>query len=173
MFLAVLEYDTDAERKRIDYAMERWQSKIKIQKLKGTILLLDADNDTIDEFVEDLNSRIEKSEHKVNIYEMKQYQADIEKNVKRLSYKTEVNKKSLEKFLNYLMAKLGASFEFSSGFGKIYKIYTKKGQAKLEIILSDEKPEITIKINAEGYGEVVEFILKKIDIEMKMFLGSE
>jgi len=68
MYMLVLDYESDAERKRIDYAIERWQNKLKISKPKGTIIIIDGRQDKIDEFVEDLCSRLEGSEKKVRIH---------------------------------------------------------------------------------------------------------
>ena len=47
MFLLILDYETDAERKRIDYAIERWQNKLKISKPKGTIIVIDGKQEQI------------------------------------------------------------------------------------------------------------------------------
>ena len=173
MFLLILDYETDAERKRIDYAIERWQNKLKISKPKGTIIVIDGKQERIDEFVEDLCSRLGKSEEKVKIHKISSYVPDIEKNVKTIAYQTTEQRDFLEKFIDYLMAKLSASYEYSSKIGKIYKVYTKKGQAKLEIILKDKEAGTDVNIAIDGYGEVVEFISVKIDNEMNTFLGGK
>ena len=54
MFLLILDYESDAERKRIDYAIERWQSKLKISKPKGTIIVLDGKQEIIDDICSSL-----------------------------------------------------------------------------------------------------------------------
>ena len=173
MFLLILDYETDAERKRIDYAIERWQNKLKISKPKGTIIVIDGKQDRIDEFVEDLCSRLEKSEEKVKIHRISKYAPEIEKNVKTIAYQTKEQRDFLEKFIDYLMAKLSASYEYSSKIGKVYKVYTKKGQAKLEIVLRDRGEGTDVNIAIDGYGEVVDFISAKIDNEMNTFLGGK
>jgi len=173
MFLLILDYETDAERKRIDYAIERWQNKLNISKPKGTIIVIDGKQERIDEFVEDLSSRLEKSEEKVKVSKISTYSPEIEKNVKTVAYQTTEQRDFLEKFIDYLMAKLSASYEYSSKIGKIYKVYTKKGQAKLEIILQDKDTGTDVNIAIDGYGEVVDFISVKIDNEMNTFLGGK
>ncbi len=173
MFLLVLDYETDAERKRIDYAIERWKDKLKIKKPKGTILVIDGKQERIDEFVEDLCARLESSEEKVKIHRLSKYAPEIEKNVKTIAYQTTEQREFLEKFIDYLMAKLNASYEYGSKIGKIYKVYTKKGQAKLEITLQDRDKGTDITIAIDGYGEVVDFISDKIDNEMNTFLGGK
>ena len=172
MFLLTLDYESDAERKRIDYAIERWQNKLKISKPKGTIVVIDGKPDKIDEFIEDLCSRLEKSEKKVKVHKISDYEPEIEKNIKKIEYHTKEQRDFIEKFIDYLMAKISASFEYKSKIGKVYKLYTKKGQAKLEIILRDGSEGTDITIAIDGYGDVVDFIKNKIDNEMSTFLGG-
>jgi hypothetical protein len=173
MFLLILDYESDAERKRIDYALERWQNKLKISKPKGTIIIIDGKQDKIDEFVEDLCSRLEESEKKVKVHKISDYAPEIEKNVKKISYQTKEKRDFIEKFIDYLMAKISASFEYNSKIGKVYKLYTKKGQANLEIILRDGSEGTDVTIEIDGFGDVVDFIKNKIDNEMSTFLGGK
>ena len=173
MFLLILDYESDAERKRIDYALERWQDKLKINKPKGTIVIIDGKQEQIDDFVEDLCARLEKSEEKVKVHRLSSYSPEIEKNVKTVTYQTTEQRGFLEKFIDYLMAKLSASYEFNSKIGKVYKVYTKKGQAKLEVALKNTDDGTDIVIAVDGYGEVVEFLKNKIDNEMNVFLGGK
>ena len=173
MFLLILDYESDAERKRIDYAIERFHKRLIISKPKGTIILIDGKQDRIDEFIEDLCSRLEESEKKVKVHKISEYEPEIEKNVKKISYKTKEKRDFIEKFIDYLMAKISASFEYNSNVGKVYKLYTKKGQANLEIIMRDESEGTDLTIAIDGYGDVVDFIKNKIDIEMSTFLGGK
>ena len=173
MFLLILDYESDAERKRIDYAIERWQKKLKISKPKGTIIVIDGKQERIDEFVEDLCSRLEKSEKKVTVHKITDYEPEIEKNVEKIFYQTKEKREFLEKFIDYLMAKISASFEYNTKIGKVYKLYTKKGQANLEIILRNGSEGTNLTIAIDGYGNVVDFIKNKIDNEINTFLGGK
>jgi len=172
MFLLVLDYESDSERKRIDYAIERWKDTLKIIKPKGTMIIVDGKQNRIDEFVKDLCSRLEKSEEKVTVYEINKNTLEIEKNVKKINYQTTEKREFIEKFMDYLMSKLSASYEYKSKIGKVYKLYTKKGQATLEISLQDKEDKTNIVIAIDGYGEVVDFISEKINNEMRTFLGE-
>ena len=173
MFLLILDYDSDAERKRIDYAIERWQHKLNITKPKGTVIVLDGKQNFIDEFVEDVCARLEQSEKKVTIHKLNSYSPEIEKNVKKNVYHTNEQPEFLEKFISYLMAKLSASYEYSNQLGKVYKLYSKKGQANLAITLQEGEKGTDITIAIDGYGDVVNFISQKIDGEMNTFLGGK
>jgi len=172
MYLLILDYETDAERKRIDYAIERWQDKLFVKKPKGAIIMVDGKKEKVEEFIEDLCARLEKSEKKLGVYEIKEFKPKIEKGIKSLEYETKENVEFVKKFLDYLMTKLNASYEYGSKIGKVYKVYTKKGQAILEIVVQNKENGCNIKINIEGYGSVVDFISDKINNEIKTFLGG-
>ena len=173
MHLLLLDYDTDAERKRIDYAIERWQDKIKISKPRGIIIIVDGKMERMNDFIEDFSARLDKSEEKVEVYKLEDYRTDIEKNVKNLTYQTTENIEFLKKFFSYLMTKLNASYDHNSKFGTVYDLYTKKGQVKIDIVVKQVTDATNIIVKLEGYGSVVDFISEKINTEVNVFLEGK
>ena len=170
MHLFIMEYETDAERKRIDYAIERWKDEIKIIKPKGTIVIVEGDRKKINDFIEDMHARLEKSEKKLEVYEVKEYEYKVEKNIRKLSYETREDISFIKKFLDYLMVKLNAGYDYNSKLGKVYRVYTKKGQAQIEMSVDEKGDGCNIIVRVEGYGAVVDFLSNKIDSEIRMFL---
>ncbi|HID43090.1 MAG TPA: hypothetical protein EYP30_04815, partial [Archaeoglobaceae archaeon] len=63
-YLLILSYESDAERKRIDYAIERWRTKLRVNKPKGAVVILDGGEEELNRFIEDLFSRIELEPNK-------------------------------------------------------------------------------------------------------------
>jgi len=170
MYLLVLDYETDAERKRIDYTVEKWQGELKIRKPRGTTIVVEGDKKTVEKFVEDLCARLERSEEKIEMYKIEEHKPEIEKNEKKLFYESTEDEAYIKKFIDYLMTKLNASYQYKSKIGKVYKMYTKKGQTNLEVSIKNKDGETVVTITLEGYGDVVDFISNKIDGEMKTFL---
>ncbi|MEA2014401.1 MAG: hypothetical protein U9N38_03740 [Thermodesulfobacteriota bacterium] len=167
--LLIVDYRSDAERKRIDYAIERWGDKAEIKKPRGATILFKGSN--IDEFTEDLYSRLDIEEDRVEIYGIERYSPDIEKQVKKLIYESGEESGVIEKFIIYIMNKINASYEYSTDITKCYTAYTKKGQANIEILL--KRNELTrAVISVSGYGDAVDFVADRIDDEMKVFLGG-
>ena len=174
--MLILSYESDAERKRIDYAIERWRTKLRINKPKGTVIILDSNEEEFNKFIEDLFSRIElepdkKPESKVEIYRIERITPEVEKRKKMLCYEADENVETIWKFLNYLMAKINASYEYSIESAKIYTAYTKKGQARIEIRV-EKRERVKITVIIEGYGGVVDFLARKMNEEIKTFLGG-
>jgi len=175
-YMLILSYESDAERKRIDYAIERWRTKLRINKPKGTVIILDSNEEGFNKFIEDLFSRIElepdkKPESKIEIYRIEKIIPEVEKRKKMLCYEADENVETIWKFLNYLMAKINASYEYSIESAKIYTAYTKKGQAKIEIRV-EKRERVKITVIIEGYGGVVDFLARKMNEEIKTFLGG-
>lgn len=169
-YLLIVDYESDAERKRIDYAMERWGDRAEISKPKGTAMVFKGAN--IDEFLEDLYSRLEGDRRKVGVYRMEEYHPEVEEKMRRLRYESRVEIEALEKFLSYLMSKVNAGYGYRTGNTKKYIVTTKKGQASIEITLKDNG-HTNVLITIQGYGEIVELLAEKIDGEMEVFLGDD
>ncbi|MCQ1534469.1 hypothetical protein FTO70_01895 [Methanosarcina sp. KYL-1] len=175
-YLFTIDYGSDAERKRIDYTVERWGERAKIKKPKGAVLLFEGPD--VDEFIEDLYSRLDIDAGKVEVYRVEPYEPAVEKQSRKLVYESSERFEALQSFLNYLMSKLGASFEYSTENASHYTVYTKKGQAQLEIRWlgcacggEDDGRVLRFVVSVEGYGNVVDFIADKLDEEMRIFLG--
>ena len=74
--LIVIDYDKDAERKRIDYLIERWSNRGNIEKIRKMAII--ADIEDMDEFVKDIMSRLEGNpEENVRIYKIEEVKKTV------------------------------------------------------------------------------------------------
>ncbi|MBW9222746.1 hypothetical protein KKP97_06855 [Methanothermococcus sp. SCGC AD-155-C09] len=177
--LVVIDYDKDTERKRIDYLIEKWSDRGRVEKIRKMAILIDVDN--IDEFVNNIMSRLEGNpEEKVKVYEIKEIENPTSSKKIILTYNIQNKKEGVITFLNYLMAKLGASYEYSLNNMKKYEVYTKKGKCSISIRLYEDqcsntlerenKNKLIINFEIQGYGESVDLIKNKIDYDMRLFI---
>ena len=166
-YLIMVDYQSDAERKRIDYAIERWKDRGVLHKPKGTVIYYSGDE--IDEFLDDIYSRLGNGRESVHVFAGDPYSPPITEQTRHLEYSTKMEIQIVGKFLKYIMNKLGASYEGTQGDIQCYTAYTKKGQVGIDISMTSEgKTELLIVLR--GYGEVVSFIAERIDKELKVFL---
>jgi len=164
MYLIVVNYDKDVERKRVDYLIEKWNKRGKIEKIKKTVLIVDIDD--IDEFVKEISSKLERDEEKkLKIYKIEEVKKKIPKERKSLKYKIN-DMDFMEKFIDYLMAKMGGAYISSIGNTAKYEIYTKKGKGIIKITLDSFYAIFEI----EGYGEVVDYLSERINEEMSFII---
>ena len=164
-------YDSDAERKRIDYLLDKWTSRAKIRRVKGFVFVIEAEN--IEEFIEELFSRLEGNpKEKVEIYKAEEVWKKVEPQKKHLEYELKEDLRVVERFLNYLLSKLNASYSYSNALAKVYEVYTKKGRALIKVTLKEKKGNTIAILDVEGYGEVADFLAEKINDEMRIFAGD-
>lgn len=167
-YLVILAYESDTERKRIDYAIERWKDKTEILKPKGTTIIFKGKK--IDEFIDDLYSRIEIKTNIIEVYNLSEYSPQIAQQITELDYKNIESIEFTKKFLEYLLSKMNARYESGDNNEIHYTVNTKKGQGK--VILTIIPHQTRIKVRIEGYGDFNEFVKRKIEDDMKAFLGG-
>ena len=167
--LLILDYKNDAERKRIDYTIEKWSAKanVTVTKPKGVVVLFEGD--TLSRFVEDVCSRRDAASELPKIYALNECVPFVVEKTQQLEFSTAKSADIVENFVNYLLAKQSAAFEFSDGSKKVYAARTRKGLARIVVDIEPGK-NTRCRITVEGYGEVVDFVAGKIDDEMKVFL---
>jgi len=165
MYLVVVNYEGDIERKRVDYLIEKWSKRGKIEKIKKTALIVDVDD--IDEFIGEISSKLEgNEEEKLKLYKIEEVRKKIPKKRKTLKYEIK-DREFIEKFITeYLMAKMGGSYVSSIGNTAKYEVYTKKGKGIIRITINPSHAIFEI----EGYGEVVNYLSEKIDEEMSFII---
>ncbi|WP_010476909.1 hypothetical protein [Thermococcus zilligii] len=169
-YIIFVSYETDAERKRIDYLLDKWSSRAVIKKPRGTVVYIEADSLT--EFLEELFSRLEGDiGEKIEVYEARPLKKAVESKKRVLEYTLPEEKKVVERFIEYLLSKLNASPTGSDPIAKSFSVYTRKGRATIKVITrGDGSSQVVFEI--EGFGEAVDFLAERIDEELKLFAGG-
>jgi len=169
-YIVFVDYFSDAERKRIDYAIERWRDKADIAREKGIVIRFK--NENIDVFLDDLCSRLDTGRDQVRVFEASMHEPEIEAREEVLRYQSSAGRDIIEKFLGYIMAKINAQYDFRRDGIVRYAASTKKGQAKIEISITDSEKGSETVIKISGYASSAKFLHDRIDEEMKTFLGG-
>lgn len=167
--LLIIDYRSDAERKRIDYIIEKWGLKKDNSVIKPKGLVVMFDGESLGEFVEDVFSRMEPGAEPPKVYSLEESTPAVEKNVRRLLFSTGQSADNVENFLRYLLAKQNAVFEYADGTRKIYTARTRKGQVQVTTDITTGK-NVHCQVSVEGYGDGVHFIASRIQDEMNVFL---
>lgn len=169
-YIIFVAYDNDAERKRIDYLLGKWSSRATVKKPKGIVFYIETND--VQEFLEDLFSRVEGNvEEKIRVYSAKRIEKRIRAKRRILKYVVPEEKKVVERFIEYLLSKMNASYFRSENEGKVYSIYTRKGRAGISVIIEGNgRTEVTFEI--ESYGDAVDLLAERIDEEFKLFVGG-
>ena len=169
MYLITTKYTSDAERKRIEYVLEKWRDRMKIFKPDGVIAIADGEN--IEELIEDLYSRTEK-ERNVSLYRIERLQLDIDEVKREISVKLNEKKETAEKLIAFIMARNKAVLRIPGPNENIYEVYTKKGKAEITINLRESDGGVNLRLRVSGYGEVVDFFYQRLAEELKVLGGK-
>ena len=169
-YIIFVSYESDAERKRIDYLLDKWSSRAEIKKPRGMVFFIETDNSQ--EFLEELLSKLEgNAEEKVEVYRVEGVVKKVEAKKRALQYTINEERKVVERFVEYLLSKLNASYAYSDAIARVYNVYTRKGRGVVKVILRGDG-RTTVVLEIEGYGDVVDFLAEKIDEELRLFAGG-
>lgn len=167
VYLIIAKYLDEAERKRIEYAMERWAQVMKLGRPDGVPIIVEDDGEKIKELLDDLYARTSKD--KVKIYNLSKASFDVEKTEKQIKAELEGGVETVEKFIGFILAKQKALFRHEIPFGKLYEVYTKKGRAEISTSLKGEDDRVVVDIRIKGFGDAPDLIYDKINSELKYF----
>ena len=167
MYLILAKYSDEAERKRIEYAIERWGKEMKLGRSDGVSIIVDEENEKVKEFLDDLYSRTSKD--KVRIYSLGEASFELEEKEEHLRTELEGSLETVEKFIGFILAKQNALIQPTTSSGKLYQVSTKKGNAEILTRLKAENNKVTVDIRVRGYGNAPELIFNKINNEIKFF----
>ena len=165
MYLLVIKYASEAERKRIEYLLEKWKKNIKMERIRDIVVVVKKGEPT--EMLEELYGRVSKNN--VEIFSIEKVSPDIEKNRREIELYLEESYEHVEKLLSFIMAKQKATLKRSFGGFRVYERYTKKGMVEISIKLEKIKNGVKIAIAIEGYGDAVDLVYERLNEEISYF----
>ena len=169
-YILFVAYDSDAERKRIDYLLDKWSERATVRKPKGLVFYMDIENPQ--EFLEELFSKLEgNAKEKVEVYRVKKVEKTVETRRRVLEYSINEEQKFVEKFVDYLLSKMNAGYLRNEGDTRVYSVYTRKGSATIQVTFEGSSATRVV-FDIEGYGDSVDFIAERIDEELRLFAGG-
>jgi hypothetical protein len=176
MYLITSKYDSDSERKRLEYVFEKWAGKLKIMKPEGIITVIDdsGNEDLMNEFIKDLYSRSSQgTKNSITVYRIEKTEPTINPEQKELSLETQQKRETVEKLLSFIMARQKAVFKPESdlSFVKTYEVNSKKGTAQITVLIKENKDGLKLIFTISGYGDAVNLIYNKLKEELKYFEG--
>jgi hypothetical protein len=170
MHLIIAKYSNDAERKRIEYVLDKWKESLRITKPEGIITIVEGGE--IEGLLEDLYSRTTKSN--ITLYKIEKQTVEVERAECELRLKLNDKKETIEKLVSFVMAKQKAVLirETKQPFERVYEVITKKGRAEISALLRDEGEAVVLRMRIAGYGDVVEFMKNRLGDELRYMEGG-
>jgi hypothetical protein len=165
MHLIIAKYDSDAERKRIEYVLDKWKETLRITKPEGIISIVEGEE--LESLLEDLYSRTTK--RNVTLYKVEKQTVDLESTEGEIKIKFNDKKETIEKLVSFIMARQKAVLkrETKEPFERVYEVITKKGRAEISLLLVGEGQAFNLLLRITGYGEVVQFVKSRLEEEFR------
>ncbi len=172
-YVVFVNYGSDAERKRIEYLLSKWSSRVAVKRPRGLTAVLSIDEKGMKEFLRELLSRLEGDpKEKVKVLRGVEVTPSVKTIERELNYTVKDSLNVVEKFVEYLMLKLNATPYGRDALGTIYEVYTRKGKVTVRVVVSETRDGCSVKFKVSGYGEAVDFLAGKIDDEFRLFAGG-
>lgn len=165
MYLVICNYDSDSERKRIEYVFSKSSSEADdIRKIEGITRIIN-END-IGTLLSDLYLRT--SAHNVSVYKISKVEVDNLPETRKIKFQLNKSKEAVDSFINYLLAQKKAIYKNSIGNTKYYESATRRGYAQIRVNITEtlESVEVQIEINSEepNRSHLINFFTEEIEL---------
>ncbi|WP_297435443.1 hypothetical protein [Thermococcus sp.] len=169
--LFIVGYENDAERKRVEYLLDKWSNRARISKVRGISFIIDSSD--VEGFAEELLSKLDPpTEEKVRVYrvEPEDIGSRVSPTRREIEHLTREEPVVVRKLLKYVLSKFGAYYVSSEGNVSRYRAYTKKGRMEVEVLVEERDNGTAVVIAIEGYGTAVEDMARKLERELSILL---
>lgn len=164
MYLIQVVYRNDNERKRLDYIINKWESKVT--KFEGYLIKV-YDEDTFRELLNEIISKFPPEAVKSYKIEEIEVQPQTVEVVKEFVINKSV--KEVSTFINYLIAKNRGIYVGNVEGVNIYDIYTRKGIVRIYLSLREVDNKTHMNITYRGIEEAIDRVSKEFEREIKIF----
>ena len=164
-FLFVVDYDSDAERKRVEYLFENAEGEI--DSLEGLSRI--AKGVDHEEIYEQLVSKV--PDEQVQAYRLEPVDVAAEPEHTTVAQTINATPETVETFVEYMLSKKKAVLQ--SGARNEYEVYTKKGRAEISYDLENEDGATTVRVRIDGYPPAPLFLAEFFETELQDYAESQ
>lgn len=164
-FLFVVEYESDAERKRVEYLFDNLDGDVST--LEGLTRITEGvdQNDVYERLV----SKVPADQ--VSAFRLEPLDIDAEPERTTVEQTVNASPDAVEAFVEYMFSKKKAVLQ--SAARNEYEVYTKKGRADVAYELADDPTGTTVRIRIEGYPPAPAFLADFFETELTDYADSQ
>ncbi len=166
VYLLLVRYRSEAERKRLEYLIEKWEGNVRIKRPGGAVLIIDGGVDNILKFLEELYSKIPRDE--VSIYKLAEPDLHISPLSLEADVRTLMDVNEVWGAIGLITAKLRAILISETSNSRIYQVSTKGGSCRVRFIVSPLGSGSLVTFIVEGFGAVVSNVFSRLVKEFSL-----
>lgn len=150
----IIRYADDAERKRAEYVLDVFSSKLKVRKPGGSVVIVNSSPEDLEELLEELYSRLPGGV--IKVYKLEEYKPGVEPKRTILTVRTSMGVEEASGAIAAIMASMKGAQISAAGGVRTYLLALKGGRltARVEILPHDSGS--IVRVELEGYGRVFE-----------------
>ena len=165
-YLFTVDYGEEAERKRVEYLFNNWDSG-RIAAPSGLVRI--AEDIDREELHEQLLTKV--PEEQIEVYQLAATEMDIETETEIVEQEITASQDAVEGFLDYVFSKKKAVLQ--SGARNEYEVYTKKGRAEVSYDLQRAGETVTVRVRIDGYQPAPSFLAEFFEAELSEYAASQ
>ena len=165
-YLYAVEYESDAERKRVEYLFNNWADGT-VDQPDGLVRV--TEGAAHEELYEQLLNKVPAE--RVSAYELKPADTDVEPKTVRVSQTVAAPVEAVESFVQYMFSKKKAGLQ--SAKHNEYEVYTKKGRATVSYTLTESGSDVTVEISVVGHDPAPTFLGDFFETELTNYAESQ
>jgi hypothetical protein len=166
-YLYTVQYDGEAERKRVEYLFNNWEDG-DIDSPSGLAKI--AENVDHEELYEQVATKV--PEEQIGVYRLQSAAPEVESKTITVEQELTASLDAVEGFLDYMLSKKKAVLQSASR--NEYEMYTKKGRAEVSYTLREEKDEsVTVQIRVTGVPPAPSFLADFFETELSDYAASQ
>ena len=170
MHLLIVDYSSDAERKRIEYIFNKYESEVgEIEKITGISRIV-RDND-IEKLLSELYLRTPPDG--VKVYKLSEFSTKSALSSNKIEMDFSGKIEAVESFISYLLAQRKAVFSRKVGDNfKLYTSTTRKGYAELIVGIFENEGKVSVEIEIHTEEPNMSYIINFFTEQLELFRKS-
>ena len=166
-YLYTVQYDGEAERKRVEYLFNDWDGG-DIDSPSGLARI--AEDVDHEELYEQIATKV--PEEQIGIYRLQSAVPDVESETIKVEQEVTASGDAVEGFLDYMLSKKKAVLQSASR--NEYEMYTKKGRAEVSYTLRETgNRSVTVRIRVTGVPPAPSFLADFFETELSDYAASQ
>jgi hypothetical protein len=178
MHLIEVEYQDDAERRRIDYLVRKYGEAV--EKSSGISIYV-KDEAVLDNFLIELRSKVlpvmadgmggeeQEEVERISVYQIKPAKLKIKTKSRTIDMDLLQRAYAVSDFMNYYTQKRGAKLVRTLGtYDRAYRILTRKGKVDMTVFIQRGDPT-HLSINIVGYEPALSLVADELEEDLRFF----
>lgn len=165
-YLFIVDYEDDAERKRVEYLFNNWDSG-EITKPSGLVRI--GRSVAQDDLYENLIAKVPADQ--VQSYRLESVDTDVTPETLTVEQTIDAPADAVETFVEYMLSKKKAVLQ--SPTHNEYEVYTKKGRAEVAYDLGTDGAPTDVTITVTGHPPAPAFLAEFFETELEAYADSQ